>query len=102
MERKVALITGSSRGMWKAEAIEFAKNGYNIVINYVKNKEKADQVKKYIEEEYNVKVLSIQADLSKEEDIKRLVNGSLNEFNKIDVLINNAGIAPYGNFEKKQ
>lgn len=95
MERKVALITGSSRGMGKAEAIEFAKNGYNIAINYVKNKEKADQVKKYIEEEYNVKVLSIQADLSKEEDIKRLVNESLNEFNKIDVLINNAGIAPY-------
>lgn len=40
MERIVALITGSSRGMGKAEAVEFAKNGYNVIINYVKIKTK--------------------------------------------------------------
>lgn len=98
---KVALITGSSRGMGKAEAFEFAKNGYDVIINYVKSSAKAEEIKSEIEKEYGVKVLSIQADLAKEEDIKRLVDEAYKEFGHIDVLINNAGIAPYGPMEEK-
>lgn len=98
---KVALITGSSRGMGKAEAFEFAKNGYDVIINYVKSAQKAEEIKNEIEKEYGVKVISIQADLAKEEDIIKLVNEAYKEFGHIDVLVNNAGIAPYGPMEEK-
>lgn len=99
--KKVALITGSSRGMGRAEAYEFAKNGYNIILNYIKSSEKADLIKKEIESLYKVKVLSIQADLSNEKDIRRLVEESYKQFGQIDVLVNNAGIAPYSSVENK-
>ena len=94
--KKVALITGSSRGMGKAEAFEFASCGYDVIVHYVKNKDKAEEVRKGILGKYPVDVLVVQADLSKEEDIRRLVKTSYDRFHHIDALVNNAGIAPYG------
>jgi len=63
---KVALITGSTRGIGKAIAEEFAKKGYDIIINYINSKEKAEELKQQIEEMYNIKVLAIQANLENE------------------------------------
>lgn len=89
---KNVLVTGGTRGMGKAIVQEFAKNGYNVIINYVKSNEKALNLKKEIENEYHVKVLLIQADLSYEDEINKMVKIAIQEFGKIDVLVNNAGI----------
>lgn len=99
--KRTVLITGASRGMGKAEAIEFAKKGYNVIINYSSNKEKADAVKNEIENDYGVKAIAIQADLRKQEDIERLVEESIKAFGNVDVLVNNAGYAIYGDVDKK-
>lgn len=98
---KVAMITGSSRGIGKATAIEFAKRGYDIVINYVHSKEKALSFQKELEEKYGVKAIAMQADLSQEEEVKNLAQEALDTFGKVDVLVNNAGIAPYSEVQDK-
>lgn len=98
---KVAMITGSSRGMGKAEAYEFASRGYNIIIHYGKSKESAEAVKTEIEEKYGVRAVTIQADLMKEEETRKLAHTALEAFSKIDVLVNNAGMALYDDFDKK-
>lgn len=91
--KKVVIVTGSSRGIGAATIIEFAASGYNVVINYLNSEKEATKLKEKVEKEYNVKALTIKADISKEEDVKYLVDKTLEEFGKIDVLVNNAGIA---------
>lgn len=98
---KVVLITGASRGMGKAEAYEFASRGYDVIINFINSKEQAEFIKADIEKKYGVHACAIQADLSKEIEVKRLATNALSEFRKVDVLINNAGIALYSNFNEK-
>ncbi len=71
---KSVLVTGGTRGIGEAISREFAKKRYNIIINYVKSNEKAEKLKQEFEKEYNVKVLSIQADLSNEKAIKEMVD----------------------------
>lgn len=98
---KVALITGASRGMGKAEAYEFASRGYDVIINFVNSKEQAEFIKSEIEQKYNIRACIIQADLYKEADVRKLVSKALCEFGKVDVLVNNAGIALYSDFNNK-
>ena len=90
---KVVIVTGSSRGIGAATIKEFAASGYNVVINYLNSEKEALDLKKEAEEKYHVIALAIKADVSKEEDVKRLVKKTLEEFGSIDILINNAGIA---------
>ena len=90
---KVAMITGSSRGMGKAEAYEFASRGYDVIVHYVNSKEAAETISKDIEEKYGVRTAVIKADLSKEDEVRALASKALELFGKIDVLVNNAGIA---------
>ncbi len=89
---KVAVVTGSSRGIGKYTAIELAKNGFSVVINYNKNEYESNLV---VEEilKLNQNCLSIKADVSKFNEAKMLIDESIEEFGKIDVLINNAGIS---------
>lgn len=89
--KKVALITGGSRGIGKAIAVKFAKEGYNLVINYVSDK---TDVKKLEEEfkQYSSEVLFLKADVSKFEDCENMVKQSIEKLGQIDVLVNNAGI----------
>lgn len=89
---KVVLVTGSSRGIGKATIIEFANRGYNVVINYNNSEKEALELKKYIEENYSVDVLTLKADVSNEEDVKNMILTIINNFGRIDVLVNNAGI----------
>ena len=100
-DKKVVLITGASRGIGRATAIEFAKKGYNVVINYCLNEERTLSLKKEIEENYQVKTLNIKADVSNEEEIKTMVEKTITEFGHIDCLVNNAGIAIDTTFEEK-
>lgn len=90
---KVVLVTGSSKGIGKSTIIEFAKNGYDVVINYNNSVNEAENLKKYILEKYDVNVLCIKADMCNEDDIDNMVNIIIDQFKRIDVLVNNAGIA---------
>jgi len=91
LEGKVALITGSSRGIGAAIADEFAHNGASVVVNYIKNAEMAEQVAAHVREA-GAKAITVQADVSKRDDVQRLVEAALKEFGQIDILVNNAGI----------
>ena len=106
---KTVLVTGSSRGIGKATIIEFAKNGYNVIINYVDskkeaklklisnnfeydNKKDAYDLKEYVESKYNVEALVIEADVSSEKEVKNMIKEAVNRFESVDTLVNNAGI----------
>ncbi len=90
---KVVLITGASRGIGRSIAIEFAKNNYNIIVNYMNSKDKALELEKEIRNKYGVDCLLVKADVSNEKEVKEMVDLSIDKFKKIDVLVNNAGIA---------
>ena len=88
---KTALITGAAKGIGKAVALAFAKEGYNIVINYNGSKEAALNTQQEIEA-LGVKTLVVQADVSDEDQVKTMVEKSVETFERIDVLVNNSGI----------
>ena len=98
---KSVLVTGSTRGIGEAISREFAKKGYDLIINYVNSNEKAQNLKQELEKEYNIKVLPFQTDISNEIAIKNMVDTAINEFGKIDVLVNNAGIVIDREFEDR-
>lgn len=98
---KSVLVTGGTRGIGEAISREFAKKGYNLIINYINSNEKAQNLKQELEKEYNIKVLPIQTDISNEIAIKNMVDTAINEFGKIDVLVNNAGIVIDREFEDR-
>lgn len=89
-ESKVAIVTGSARGIGKAIAMKFAKDGYDVVISDILQ-DVAEQTAKEIEE-LGQKALVVVADVSKAEDAERLINETVNAFGRLDVLVNNAGI----------
>ncbi|MBQ4584362.1 MAG: SDR family oxidoreductase [Bacilli bacterium] len=90
--QKTVLVTGSAKGIGAATIIKFAQNGYNVVINYLNSEEKALSLKKYVEENYKVKALLIKADVSKESDVKKMLEIILQNFETIDCIVNNAAI----------
>lgn len=92
MSKKVALVTGSNRGIGRACIEEFAKAGLNVVINYCHHKSEAFAFKDEIEEKYNVNVLVVKADVSKEEDVIEMINAVVDQFGSIDILVNNASV----------
>lgn len=87
----VALITGATRGIGKAIAIKLSKEGYDIAINYRKENEELNELKKEIEQN-NVKCELVQGDVSIFEDTERFVKETIEKLGSIDVLVNNAGI----------
>lgn len=88
---KVVFVTGATRGIGKQIAITFAKEGYDVAINYRKENEDLENTKKAIEEN-GAKCFAVQGDVSSFEDCERFVKEIINEYGKIDVLVNNAGI----------
>lgn len=90
-DKKVVLITGGTRGIGKAIATKFAKNGYNLILNYVSDRTNLEDLKNEFKE-YNVEILLIKTDVSKFEECEKMAKQAIEKFGKIDVLINNAGI----------
>lgn len=99
--KKVALVTGASRGIGRAIIIEFAKVGYDVVINYNSSEREALELKQEVESRYHVRAFVIKADISEEEEVKGMVEEIISTFGHIDVLVNNAGIAIDTIFEDK-
>lgn len=99
--RKNVLITGGSRGLGRACALKFAQLDYNIIINYNNSLKEAVSLEAYLKENYNISVLLVKADISKEDEVINMVNVIKNSFQKVDCLVNNAGIAIDTLFEDK-
>lgn len=89
---KVALITGASRGIGRAIAIELAKNGASISINYNSDIKSAKETQKLVNKT-GVKSAIFKANVSKEKEVKKLIKNTEKELGSIDLLITNAGIA---------
>ena len=85
---KIVLVTGASRGIGREIAIELAKAQYKVIANYNKSEEQAKKLEKEYE---NIEIF--KADVSKREDVKKMIKYIINKYKKIDVLINNAGIS---------
>jgi len=91
LEGKKALVTGASRGIGKAIAMELALQGADVAINYNKSAEKAEEVASEIRA-MGRNAITIKADVSKFEEAEELVKKTNEEFGQIDILVNNAGI----------
>ena len=91
MEKQVIIITGASKGIGREIAKTLAQEGHIIIANYNKSKQKANELKAQLEKQgKNIEIF--QADISKQEECKKLVKFTLEKYKKIDGLINNAGI----------
>lgn len=88
---KIVLVTGSSRGIGKAVAIAFAKEGANVVVNYIKNQIAGNEVVAEVRK-LGVDAIAIQADVANESDVQRMMDETAKHFGGIDVLVNNTGI----------
>lgn len=88
---KVALITGSSRGIGKAAALALAAEGAKLVVNYARSSEAAEAVVSEVEG-MGGEAIALQADVSKADEVDAMIASTMEKFGRIDVLVNNAGI----------
>lgn len=86
---KVAVVTGSSRGIGRAIALAFAKEGADIIVNYVRSEEKAEEVVRDIVK-MKRKAVAVKADVSDLDEVKRMTKVTVQKFGRIDILVNNA------------
>jgi len=92
MSNKVCIITGASSGIGKALAYEYASRGHRLCIS-ARREDLLHEIASDIQSKYQVDVLPVKADVSVEEDCKRIIDQSIEKFGQIDTLINNAGIS---------
>jgi NAD(P)-dependent dehydrogenase (short-subunit alcohol dehydrogenase family) len=88
LKNQVAIITGSSRGIGRETALLFVQEGAKVVINYKQHQELAEVLQKQIGDN---NAIVVQADVSNEDDVKKLVSATKKHFGRIDILVNNAG-----------
>jgi 3-oxoacyl-[acyl-carrier protein] reductase len=91
LQEKVALVTGASRGIGRAIALELARQGAKVAVNYAGSEAKAYEVVEEIKK-MGKEAVAIQADVSSAEAVERMVKTVLEQFGRIDILVNNAGI----------
>ncbi len=91
LKDKVALVTGASRGLGKAIAVQLASDGAQVVVNYATSSDKAAEVVSTIQSGGG-KALAMQADVSNLEEVEKMVDTIYEQFGKIDILVNNAGV----------
>jgi 3-oxoacyl-[acyl-carrier protein] reductase len=91
LKDRVAIVTGSSRGIGKAIALRFADEGAKVVVNWVGGEQAAAEVVDQIKKK-GAEALSVRADVSRLADVQNLVQSAIDRFGQIDVLVNNAGV----------
>ncbi len=96
---KVAVVTGASKGIGAAIALQLAAEGAAVVVNYGSSKKEAEAVVKKIEKGGG-KAVAVQANMSNQKEIKRLFSDAKKAFGKLDILINNAGIYEFSPLEE--
>ncbi len=92
LKGKVALVTGGSTGIGKAISEKLAENGANIVVNYFVNPEEAESFAESLKEKYNVDAIALYADVSNFESAKELIDKTVEHFQTLNIVVNNAGI----------
>lgn len=90
LKDKIALVTGSSRGVGRAVALAFAKEGAKVAVNYTSNENAANEVVDSIQG-MGSKAIAIKADVAQKSDVEHLVSTAVETFGKLDILVNNAG-----------
>lgn len=100
LQNKVALITGASRGIGRAIALLFAKEGAKVVVNYFRSEKEAKKVVGEIEE-LGSEAIAVKCDVSDEKQVKAMVKTTVDHYGKIDILVNNAGIVFDVPFQEK-
>jgi glucose 1-dehydrogenase len=91
LENKVAVITGSSSGIGSAIALAFAKEGAAVAVDYRSHPDEAKEIVEQVER-FGGRAISVHADVSSPEDVKNLIQKAVEEFGRLDVMINNAGM----------
>ena len=89
---KVVLVTGGAQGIGKAIVLELAKNHYDVVINYLTSNKAAALLEEEIKKNYDVCVMTVQADVSKEEEVDTMISLIEKQWGGVDILINNAAV----------
>ena len=89
---KVVLVTGGAQGIGKAIVLELAKNHYDVVINYLTSNKAATLLEEEIKKNYDVRVMTVQADVSKEEEVDAMISLIEKEWGGVDILVNNAAV----------
>ncbi|MBN2502394.1 MAG: 3-ketoacyl-ACP reductase [Anaerolineales bacterium] len=92
-EKKVAIVTGGSRGIGKAIALALGERGWRVIVNYNRNRDAAEETLNTLQEAGGVGAI-VQADVANEDDRMCLVESTLEAYGRIDLLVNNAGMAP--------
>ena len=91
-KNKVAVVTGSSRSIGRSIALALARGGCAVTINYSKSRDEADEVVNSIRQ-MGGKAIAVKCDVSKREEVENLFSATVDAFSKVDVLVNNAGVA---------
>lgn len=90
LKEKIALVTGSSRGVGRSIALAFAREGAKIIVNYTSNEKAASEVVEAIIE-IGSQAIAVKADVAQKAEVEDLVQSAINEFGQLDILVNNAG-----------
>jgi 3-oxoacyl-[acyl-carrier protein] reductase len=98
-QRRVALVTGAARGIGRAIAIDLAKEGANVIVNYRSRPDAAEEVVKEIEKAGS-KAISVRADVANEAEVESMVNLAMEKMGGIDILVNNAALHRGGRIQK--
>ncbi len=101
MDKRIVFITGGAKGIGAAIARKMASLDYNVVVNYLTSTNDAKKLKDEIEKKYKVQVKLLQGDISKEENVKEMVQEVIMEFGHIDCLVNNAALCQDNYFQEK-
>jgi glucose 1-dehydrogenase len=97
LDQKVAIVTGADSGIGRAIALQFASEGATVVVNYAHAQDKAEEVRQQIEKN-NGKALVIQADVSQYQQALGLIQQAVEHFNRLDIMVNNAGMEIHSPF----
>src|SRR5699024_410949 len=91
LEGKTALVTGSSRGIGRAIALELGRRGVNVAVNYAGNEQKAEEVVQELKN-IGVQAMKVQANVADEKEVKAMIKEVVKQFDRLDILVNNAEI----------
>lgn len=90
LKDKIAIVTGSSRGVGRSVAEAYGAEGAHVIVNYTSNQKAADEVVQHIQD-MGRKAVAVKADVAQKADVERMVQTAIDEFGRVDIVVNNAG-----------